>query len=156
MTPAALINAETRDAILDYVLEQATETVEDVKAGRHVDGSDLAEIGLNLGMTALGAILGPKAAPVVGLLAPMVTDMVVKAVESAERSARSAERVAQRIAEAVEDMEAHSAAIEALEATPKKELFEGLRIRFRAGRIRSIARKIARLQSYLPSDDAAE
>lgn len=144
-----LVTIEERNEILRHAADQMNEAVEIITSGRNVDASDAVEWGVSITGLFVGAAVPAVAKPVVGLLWPMVSDMVTNAVEAAEARARTPERIAARIEEMSEDIIAHENAIAELEATPKRELFERVRIALRRARINAIERKQARLESYL-------
>ena len=149
-----LVTPEERDEILSHVATEVTATVEAIKAGRHIDGGDAAEIFGGLALLAIGAIVPPVAKPIVALVGPTLTNALQTAVEAAEARAREPERLAERIAEIDGDIAEHQAAIDVLQATPKRELFERVRIALRTSRINALSRKAARLQSYLDATAA--
>lgn len=144
-----LVTVEERNEILNHVRDEFVATVDQITAGRNVDGSDAAEIGTSLALAFVSALVPAAAKPVVALVGPMLADTLVNAVEAAEARARTPERIAERIEEIDLDIADHEAAIEALQATPKRELFERVRIALRKARINALERKAGRLEAYL-------
>lgn len=140
------IDTAERDEILDHVVNEFQESVNQVKAGEAVEAVDVAESLIDLAILAIGAILPVALKPGWVLIAPFLSSAAVNAIEAGQGRRETADAIGRRLANAAEDIAAHEAAIAALEATEKVELFERVRIAARRRRIARLERKIVRLE----------
>ena len=142
-----IFTTEERDAVLYLVEEQIGKTIDQVKAGERVDGADLAEAALDLGLLLASAAIGGPAGAIIALVGPSAKDLVVNAVEAAEARNRTAERLRERAEKADASADEHILAAEKLQNTEKREFLERVRINIHLRRARALQAKADRLDA---------
>lgn len=151
------VSIEERDQVLDFLLEQGTETVRRVKAGEDYEAADLVEIGFDFLEQGLSVALPASTRAWVDMLLPLARGPVLSGVEAAVAKAREGERLDRRIQRALTCAQEHREAADALRASEKVEIFEKTRIKRhlrREAKLLDRAEKLAKFR--VPSEGSGE